>query len=401
MEMGTRSIGGTELRAAERRAIRVLVAEDSVVMRSILRSVLTVSRTSFCTGPCPGPVAARGPAGRPPCGVEGAGEGEGGSELAGIELCGMAIDGVQCLEQVAHLKPDLLLLDIEMPRMDGLGVLDKLRTMAAGIPVIMCSALTERGARATLDALAKGAVDYVTKPSAQADLNEAIANLRGQLLPRIAALSERYQRDGDQGDGDQGDGERMKMGYSKFEWKGVSAQTAASNGGSCHAAKTTDAGKESAAATGTAAAAKETAAATVRNGIELARRAEIKPQPVMQAVDGIRADGIRTDGMRTSGICRESAAPRGRGSDLTGVKIVVIGVSTGSSGAGAASAEPAGGLSCADRGGAAYAGGFHSDAGDAAEGALLSECAGGDGWCGVEGGNGVDRKGRLACGDKC
>lgn len=325
MEMGTRSIGGTELRAAGRRAIRVLVAEDSVVMRSILRSVLTGSRAFFCAGPCTVPcqgpctvpVASRGPAGRPPCGIGGAGEGDGGSELTGIELCGMAIDGVQCLEQVAHLKPDLLLLDIEMPRMDGLGVLDKLRMMAAGMPVIMCSALTERGARATLDALAKGAVDYVTKPSAQADLNEAIANLRSQLLPRIAALIERYQ-----GDGDQGGGERTKMGYSRFEWKGAAAQTAASNGGACNGVKEGGAAKEKDPA-------KRTEPATLRNGIELAGRAGNEPQPVMQAADGLRTHGIRTDGVRASGIRLASAAPRGQGSDLAGVKIVVIGVSTG------------------------------------------------------------------------
>ena len=138
--------------------IRVVVAEDSVVMRSILRSVLTGPR----------PPALRG--------------------LPPIELCGMAADGIECLDAVRNHKPDLVLLDIEMPRLDGLGVLDKLRTLSPGLAVIMCSAMTERGASATLDALARGATDYVTKPVQQRHLADAIASLAGQLLPRIAAL---------------------------------------------------------------------------------------------------------------------------------------------------------------------------------------------------------------------
>jgi len=101
----------------------------------------------------------------------------------------MARDGVECLEAVRNLKPDLVILDIEMPRMDGLTALSQLKSIAPNMPVIMFSALTAQGARATLDALARGAADYVTKPSQQRDLNSTVASLQQQLLPKIAGLT--------------------------------------------------------------------------------------------------------------------------------------------------------------------------------------------------------------------
>jgi two-component system, chemotaxis family, protein-glutamate methylesterase/glutaminase len=111
------------------------------------------------------------------------------SELPRMELCGIARDGVECLEQVKQLCPDVLVLDLEMPRLNGLEVLDRLRLENSELPVIMCSAYTEHGARSTLEALARGASDYVTKPAGQRDFDAAMQSLSQQLLPRIAALA--------------------------------------------------------------------------------------------------------------------------------------------------------------------------------------------------------------------
>jgi two-component system chemotaxis response regulator CheB len=90
---------------------------------------------------------------------------------------------------VSRLRPDVLLLDLEMPRLSGLAVLERLRTVAPSLPVIMCSAYTECGARSTLDALARGAKDYVMKPGQHRDFAAALDFLMSQLLPKIAALA--------------------------------------------------------------------------------------------------------------------------------------------------------------------------------------------------------------------
>jgi two-component system, chemotaxis family, protein-glutamate methylesterase/glutaminase len=86
------------------------------------------------------------------------------------------------------VHPDLVLLDIEMPGMNGLDVLTAIRRRNPRVPVIMCSTLTSRGAQITLDALSRGATDYVTKPSAQSGVREGIATLSRELIPKILAL---------------------------------------------------------------------------------------------------------------------------------------------------------------------------------------------------------------------
>ncbi len=82
-----------------------------------------------------------------------------------IVVAGTAANGRQALARIPEVKPDLITLDIEMPGMDGLETLVEIRKLYPKLPVIMFSALTERGGTATLDALARGASDYVTKPS--------------------------------------------------------------------------------------------------------------------------------------------------------------------------------------------------------------------------------------------
>jgi two-component system chemotaxis response regulator CheB len=80
-----------------------------------------------------------------------------------IEVVGTAADAFVAREKIKVLKPDVLTLDIEMPRMDGLTFLEKLMR-GHPMPVIMISSLTSRGANATLRALSLGAIDYVSKP---------------------------------------------------------------------------------------------------------------------------------------------------------------------------------------------------------------------------------------------
>jgi two-component system chemotaxis response regulator CheB len=80
-------------------------------------------------------------------------------------------------------------MDIEMPRMNGIECVRALRKTHPRLPVVMFSTLTERGAAATLDALAAGASDYVTKPANVGSVAESRANIRDQLIPKLMALT--------------------------------------------------------------------------------------------------------------------------------------------------------------------------------------------------------------------
>jgi two-component system chemotaxis response regulator CheB len=82
----------------------------------------------------------------------------------------------------------VVLLDVEMPGMDGLQTLKRLRSRGCKMPVIMCSSLTQRGAKVTIEALAGGASDYVAKPSNQSSREAAIETLAMELIPKIQAL---------------------------------------------------------------------------------------------------------------------------------------------------------------------------------------------------------------------
>jgi len=104
-----------------------------------------------------------------------------------LEVAGTASNGRFALAKFSALKPDIILLDIEMPEMDGLETVRQLRKIDARIPIIMFSTLTEHGASATLEALALGATDYVTKPSNR-DMAETLETVSGELIPRIHAL---------------------------------------------------------------------------------------------------------------------------------------------------------------------------------------------------------------------
>ncbi len=108
-----------------------------------------------------------------------------------LEVVGTASNGRIALERIEQLKPNLVVLDIEMPEMDGLAALVELRKKHRRLPVIMFSTLTHRGAMATLDALTLGADDYVPKERNTLGLAAAIDDLRRDLLPKIHALCAR------------------------------------------------------------------------------------------------------------------------------------------------------------------------------------------------------------------
>jgi two-component system, chemotaxis family, protein-glutamate methylesterase/glutaminase len=136
--------------------IAVLVVDDSAVVRRIVASVLEAD--------------------------------------PGIRVVGTAACGRRALEQVERLAPDILTLDLEMPEMDGLETLRHLRRRHPRLPVIVFSMPTERAAAATLEALALGARDYVTKPGNVGDAGAAVEVIRSELLPKIKALAPRRSR---------------------------------------------------------------------------------------------------------------------------------------------------------------------------------------------------------------
>jgi two-component system chemotaxis response regulator CheB len=104
-----------------------------------------------------------------------------------LEVVGTASNGRLALGKLQALRPDVILLDIEMPEMNGLETIPEIRKLLPFIPIIMFSTLTERGAEATLDALALGATDYVTKPS-NTDLGQMFDGINSELIPRIRSL---------------------------------------------------------------------------------------------------------------------------------------------------------------------------------------------------------------------
>jgi two-component system chemotaxis response regulator CheB len=108
-----------------------------------------------------------------------------------IEVVGTAANGLLAQAKIDQLKPDAITMDIEMPQMDGIAAVKELRKRHRHIPVIMFSTLSAAGASATLEALAAGATDYVTKPSNVGSIAQSIAAVREQLVPKIHALAGR------------------------------------------------------------------------------------------------------------------------------------------------------------------------------------------------------------------
>jgi two-component system chemotaxis response regulator CheB len=116
------------------------------------------------------------------------------AEDPAIEVVGVAANGRIALAKLPLLDPDVVVLDVEMPELDGLATLAEIRRQRPRLPVIMFSSLTERGAAATLEALALGATDYVTKPAAAGGPGAAMRQVRQELATKVKVLSGRQER---------------------------------------------------------------------------------------------------------------------------------------------------------------------------------------------------------------
>jgi len=108
-----------------------------------------------------------------------------------IEVVATARDGEEGLEKIRKLKPDLVTLDLEMPRMDGLTALEKIM-QEMPLPVLVVSSLTTEGAQMSLRALDLGAVDFIPKDLSYASLN--ILNIRKTLIEKVKTVTKRRFR---------------------------------------------------------------------------------------------------------------------------------------------------------------------------------------------------------------
>lgn len=135
------------------RPIKVLIIDDSALVRNILTEIL--------------------------------------SSDVGIEVLGAASDPFIARDKIKALNPDVLTLDVEMPRMDGLQFLENLMRLHP-LPVVMVSSLTERGADVTLNALELGAVDFVTKP--KLDVAKGLQAYADELISKVKTAAQSRPR---------------------------------------------------------------------------------------------------------------------------------------------------------------------------------------------------------------
>lgn len=104
----------------------------------------------------------------------------------GLQVVGTARDGLEAVEKVRELRPDVVTLDVEMPRLDGNGALQQIMA-GHPCPVVMVSSLTQRGAEATIRALSLGAVDFVPKPSGSISLD--LYKVQDELVQKVKAAA--------------------------------------------------------------------------------------------------------------------------------------------------------------------------------------------------------------------
>lgn len=104
-----------------------------------------------------------------------------------IRVVAQAKNGKDALRQIDIANPDAIILDVEMPIMDGIDTAKGIRQKSRSLPIIMFSSLTSRGAEATLDALQAGANDFCTKPTSAGHVDEAIKQVRRELVPKLIA----------------------------------------------------------------------------------------------------------------------------------------------------------------------------------------------------------------------
>lgn len=104
----------------------------------------------------------------------------------GISVVGSARDGVDALTKVSVLSPDVITMDVEMPRMDGLTALQRIMAECP-TPVVMLSSLTQSGTRTTIQAIMRGAVDFVPKPTASTDMPLVVEELISKIKTAAGA----------------------------------------------------------------------------------------------------------------------------------------------------------------------------------------------------------------------
>jgi len=105
-----------------------------------------------------------------------------------IQVVGIARDGIEAVEKVAQLKPDIVTMDVEMPRMDGIEALKQIMSKNP-VPVIMVSSLTTDSAKVTLEALEIGAVDFI--PKNLSDLSVNIVKIKETLIEKIKKIGKK------------------------------------------------------------------------------------------------------------------------------------------------------------------------------------------------------------------
>src|SRR6056297_2190445 len=110
----------------------------------------------------------------------------------GLELAGKAMNGRFLLQKIPRLQPDVIVLDLEMPDMNGIEFLKERKAQGINIPVIILSSIARRGAQVTMDALALGASDFITKPSGS--ISEDIHLVEKQLVEMLKAYGRKYRR---------------------------------------------------------------------------------------------------------------------------------------------------------------------------------------------------------------
>jgi len=109
-----------------------------------------------------------------------------------LEVSGTAMNGRFGLNKIPRLKPDVIVLDLEMPEMNGIEFLKEMHSMNFDIPVVILSSIAKKGARVTMEALALGASDFITKPSGSSpDELEKVGN---QLVSVLKAYGSDYRR---------------------------------------------------------------------------------------------------------------------------------------------------------------------------------------------------------------
>ncbi len=137
----------------DKQAVNVIVCDDSALMRNLLGRII--------------------------------------DDAEGLELLGKAMNGKFLLNKLSTLEPDVILLDLEMPEMNGIEFLEERKRLGMDIPVVILSSVAKRGAKITMDALNLGASDFILKPSGS--VSEDIHTIRDSIVETLLAYGRRYK----------------------------------------------------------------------------------------------------------------------------------------------------------------------------------------------------------------